>query len=405
MQTEIQPHSTATTAMAVLRGFPRPVWFLFLGTFINRFGTFVIPFLTLHVTRKGYSAEAAGLTLAALGVGHLLAGLLGGQLADSIGRRPTIALSMAGGAITMLLLTQAGSLGAIALLVFVNGLAGELYRPASSALLADLVSEENRVTAFAGYRFSINAGWALGPAVAGLLAAKSYNWLFVIDAATSAVYGLIALVFLPAEVRRFSARGRSLVGGALSDLWEACRAALANALFRRMMLSSFAIGVIYVQLPSTLSLEMRRAGHSEVLYGLVLALNGALVVLFEIPISLRTQRASPRRVISLGYLLIGLGAGLFGLSNTASGYVAGMAIITMGEIISMPVAMALVTRIAPEQLRGRYLGLYTLTWSAALMVGPPISMALFERNAAAFWLGCGAVGCAAAVVMARARLR
>src|SRR5688500_8052141 len=121
--------------IAELRALPAAAWVLFLGIFLNRFGTFVVPFLTLYMTRKGYSLTDAAVAVGSYGVGTLLACFLGGQLADQIGRRKTIALSMFGGGTTMLLLSQADSWWTIVLLTGLNGLCGEFYRPASSALL------------------------------------------------------------------------------------------------------------------------------------------------------------------------------------------------------------------------------------------------------------------------------
>ncbi len=158
-----------------LKTFPRPVWIVFLGVFINRFGTFVIPFLTLHMTKMGYSLKQAGFALAAYGGGHLAAAMIGGHLADTIGRRNTIVLSMFSGGITMVCLSLAVELESIVALACLAGVTAEFHKPASSALLADLTSEKNRVTAFAAMRFAINAGWAIGPATAGFLAQHSYT--------------------------------------------------------------------------------------------------------------------------------------------------------------------------------------------------------------------------------------
>ena len=130
--------------------------------FLNKFGAFVVPFLALYLTRTGYTLADAGLAIGAYGVGNLIASLLGGHLADSIGRRKTILLSTFSGAGAMLLLSQAHNLPLIIFLAALTGLAGEFYRPACSALLADLVPPEQRVTAFAAYRMSFNAGWAFG---------------------------------------------------------------------------------------------------------------------------------------------------------------------------------------------------------------------------------------------------
>src|SRR5437763_132298 len=122
-----------------LRSLPRGAWILFFGTFLNKFGAFVLPFLAIYMTRLGYKATQAGMAIGAYGIGSLCAAFLGGNLADRIGRRKTIVLSMFSGAATMLCLAQARTLPGIVILSALCGLTGELYRPASSALLADLV--------------------------------------------------------------------------------------------------------------------------------------------------------------------------------------------------------------------------------------------------------------------------
>src|SRR5438552_7277739 len=177
--------------------FPRPVWLLFIGTLINRFGGFVLVFLILYLTRSGFSPAQAGLAVGSYGLGAILASVIGGHLADRIGRRRTIALSMFTAAAAILALGRARTLGSILPLTALTGLTAEAYRPAASALLGDLVEPAQRVKAFAWYRLAINLGAAIGPMVGGWLAGRSFAWLFVGDALTCAIYGVIALATLP----------------------------------------------------------------------------------------------------------------------------------------------------------------------------------------------------------------
>src|SRR5438552_3786356 len=241
------------TLLASLRALPRPAWILFLGTFLNKFGTFVVPFLALYLTRRGYSMTDAGLAVGAYGVGVFLASGLGGHLADAIGRRKTIVLSMFSGAVAMMLLSQARSLTGIVFLTALTGLAGELYRPASSALLADLVPLGQRVPAFAAYRMAFNAGWAFGPATAGFLAERGFFWLFVGDAATSALFGLVALLALPVGVR-----GRQKESG-WSDAIQVLR---RDRQFHQVLAASFTDALVFFQLSSTFGLHVTNLGFS-----------------------------------------------------------------------------------------------------------------------------------------------
>src|SRR5207245_2621141 len=143
----------------------------------------------------------AGLGLAGYGLGAVGAQGGGGLLADRLGRRNTIALSMFGGAGLTLSLVWIHGLWGIVGVVALLGFVAELYRPASSALIADLIPPERRVAAFSAYRLMLNVGWALGLALGGILAERSFTLLFVGDALTSASFGVIALAAIPHGTR------------------------------------------------------------------------------------------------------------------------------------------------------------------------------------------------------------
>jgi len=378
-----------------LRTFPPGAWILFAGSFLNKFGTFVLPFLAIYMTRLGYTTAQAGIAIGAYGVGTLAAALLGGWLADRFGRRRTIVLSMFTGAATMLWLSQARSLGGITCLAALAGLFGELYRPACSALLTDLVPAAHRVTAFAAYRIAINAGFAFGCATAGLLAEKSFIWLFAGDALSSVLFGLVALLALPAG------RPRSEEHQGLLHNWRILR---QDAELRRVLASSLVIGLVFVQLFSTMSLEITRNGFSATTYGAIISFNGALVVLFELPLASITRRFRPVPVMALGYVLIGLGFASNAMDRTVPLLVLTTAMFTLGEMIALPVSTAYVADLAPPDQRGMYMGLYGLVWALAFIAGPSLGMGLFSVSPVALWLGCGVFGAlASALILGGAR--
>ena len=366
-----QALSSRPGLLATLRTFPRPVWILCGGCFLNKFGTFVIPFLALYMTRQGFSVTQAGLAISAYGLGHFVASILGGQLADTIGRRKTIVLSMATVAVSMLLLSQARSFGAILLLTAITGLTGELYRPASSALLADLIPPNQRVTVYAIYRLAFNAGWAFGPATAGFLAAHSFTWLFIGDAATSVLFGLVAWFALPRGVRSHQQQAK----------WsEAIKYILRDQKLLPVLFATFLVAPAFFQMSSTFGLQVTARGFSEATYGALISFNGFLVVLFELPLTGITQRFRPRQVMALGFLLIGFGFSLNAFALTIPAFLLAMSIFTLGEIISMPVSIAYVSNLAPEHFRGRYMGALSLTFSLAMMFGPAAGMAIFSTQ-------------------------
>ena len=373
-----------------LKALPPAAWILFGGTFINRCGTFVIPFLILYLTRIGYSSAQAGFAVGAYGIGHLIASLAGGHLADRMGRRNTIVLSMFGSAASMLALSQARGYAAIIVLTCVTGSLTELYRPASYALVGDLVAEEHRVVAMGLYRFAVNLGFAAGPATAGFLADHSFTLLFIGDAATSIVYGLIALFALPHGLRTYVKTDRS---------GEALRVAARDRPFMIFMLATLCITTVDFQMGSTFALHVKSLGFPSRIFGMLISMNGLLIVIFELGITQWTRRFQPRPMIALGYLLAGLGFALTGIARTVPALAATVVVWTLGEMISSPVAGAYAVHLAPERYRGRYLGLLMMMWSLGLVIGPTAGTMLFEHNPAAVWAACGALGIIGAALM------
>lgn len=375
-----------------LRAIPAPVWILYGGSFLNRFGTFVIPFLVLYLTRRGFSAAEAGAALGAFGLGSMAAAALGGLLADRIGRRRTIALSMFSSAATMLALSQARSLWMIALLVGLAGLASDLYRPASAALMMDLVPPHARLAAFATYRLAVNAGFAFGPAVGGALAGRSFFWLFVGDALSSAAYGIVALVALPEGHR--TPRGTERRGAGM-------RAILADRTYLRFLVALGLTSFVFFQSESTFALHVRDAGISAAMYGLLLSMNGALIVLVELPLTSWTQRLPAKRVIAGGILLVGVGFALTAIAHSVPLLAMTVLIWTFGEIAHAPVAWAYVAEIAPAAMRGRYQGAMTFTFSLGFVASPSVGALVYGISPAALWLGCGLVAALAAGLVLR----
>jgi MFS family permease len=367
-----------------LRALPPAAWILFAGTFINRFGSFVLPFLIIYLTRLGYTPAQAGIAVGAYGFGLLLSALIGGHLADHIGRRNTIMLSMFSAAAAMLALSQARGFGTIVGVTALAGLTSELYRPASSALLTDLVGPDQRVTTFSMYRLAVNLGVAAGPAAAGFLADHSFLYLFAGDALTSCAFGIVAFVALPQGLRPAKEE---------EERWHEAYAIIRrDRRFLMFLAATVFLTMVDFQMLSTFALHVKANGFSSATYGMLISLNGILIVFFELMITAVTQRYKPRPIIALGYLLSGLGFALTGLAHTIPALAATVVIWTLGEMVASPVAGAYVSLLAPERYRGRYMGVLVLTWSVGMMLGPAIGTAIFGHNPTLVWILCGVCG-------------
>jgi len=372
-----------------VRDLPASAWLLITGSVINRFGSFVVPFLVLYLRKQGFSIAESGLAVAAYGGGEVIAGPIGGALADRMGRRATIASSTYASAAAMIALSQVHMYGAIVTLAFTAGLVSEARRPASLALLTDLVPEGRRVTAFAVLRVSENVAFAGGMALGGFIANSSFLWLFMGDAVSSVVYGTIALVSLP-EGRRSSRQEQAARGG--------YRAVAADRAFLLFLAAAVFVAFVYFQRQATLPLHVRRAGLSNADFGLLLSLNGALVVLFELPLSAITMRRPQRQMIAVGFLLVGLGFALTGAAHSMPALAVTVAIWSLGEMVAAPVGYAFVADIAPDHMRGRYQGLFDLSFGSGAISGPAVGTFLFARGETTFWALCGALGLLSALL-------
>lgn len=370
---------------------PRPFWVLVGATFVNRFGVFVVPFLALFITRNGNTAAQAGYAVAAYSLGGFGAAWLGGWLADRMGRNITMAVSSLAGALCMLAMSQAVDWRALAALAFLTGAVNEAGHPASAALVQDIVPPEHRVMAFAVQRFAVNLAWSLGPAAAGILAEHaSFFWLFVVDAFTSAVFGAISWLFLP--------RGRRT--DASQAGWKHAWASIReNKPFLALFGACVCTAWIFRQTNTTFPLHFERNHLPLDWCGYVLALNGVMICLFEVPLAATMRLWPVRGVLALGYILMGASFLVFQASGTITAFILMMVIFTIGEMSAFSRQQAYAASMAPEDMRGRYVGFLSFAWCAGNTASSALGMPLYDHHPGILWTINALLGMLAALLI------
>ncbi|MFI7246339.1 MDR family MFS transporter [Streptomyces qinglanensis] len=389
-------------------GLPRQFWWLWTSTLVNRLGAFVATFLALYLTLdRGYSASYAGLVGALYGLGGVVSSLGAGVLTDRIGRRPTLLGAQLATAVSVASLGLVTHPVAIALVAALVGMSTNASRPAVQAMMADIVRPEDRVRAFSLNYWAINLGFAVSSTSAGLIAQYSYHLLFFGEAAMVLATALITFRKL-AESRPAAAGSPAPAADTTSEavpdsppdgssdvsLWTVLRDRRFMVVVALNLLLATLIQQAFVSLP----ISMGEQGLTSTDFGTVIALNGVLIVLLQLPLTRFIQDRDPAKLLIVSALLTGYGFGLNAFAASAAFYALAVAVWTLGEMINAPTQMGLVVQLSPTHGRGRYQGVYALSWSVASLGAPLLGGAVIDHfGADTLWTASAAVGTLAAL--------
>lgn len=387
---------------AAIGGLPPIFWWLWTGVLVNAVAAFAVPFLAFYLTRRGFSPATAGVLVGLVGVGGVVAAPVAGVLADTVGRRFTLLLSLVLTAATTASLAFVSTPGPAAALVLALGFFAQLFRPAAQAIVADVVPPADRARAFGLNYWAVNLGLAVSAMVGGAIAELSFAALFLADAATTLVFAALVFLRVPETRPREAAAERSTPLGGLARI-------ATDGVFLTFLVLHIAYASVLLQFFAAVPIDLAAHGVSPAEFGRLLALNGIVIALLQ-PFATRiTARFDHARVLAVACALTGGGYALFAVFHTPLQYAVAIVIITVGEIAYTPNATALVADLAPVARRGLYQGAYSMGWGAASALGPVIgSLALDRAGSVPTWIGCGVAGFGAAagqLAAARARRR
>jgi len=378
---------------AAFEGLPREAWLCSFGLLINRAGTMVVPFLSLYLTtQRGISKASAGVLLSGFGAGSIAGSLLGGYLSSRFGAITIQKVSLGLTGALLLLLPRLGGLLPLALCVFALAVVGDAYRPAVMTALAEYGGARS-TRAIALGRLAINLGLTIGPALGGFLAERSYETLFVVDAMTCWAAGVFLSLML-----RGDPRGKAAARGPAGGL-----AAWRDPRMRSYALTILLMGVIFFQMTATMPLYLHEVYQlSERSFGTLLALNCALIVLFEMPLVHALEKRRAMVVTAVGVMMIGGGMGLlpFGMGMLFAAFT--VVVWSVGEMVAVPASNAYVTSLAGEGRIGEYMGVYAAMFGVAHVIAPSLGLWVFSRYGGdVIWYGTSVLG---AIVMVRCLL-
>ncbi len=361
------------------RGFSREVWLLSAVMLINRSGTMVIPFLSVYLTQvMGYSLGQAGWVMSCFGAGSVLGSYIGGRLTDRIGFYQVQFWSLLLSGLAFIALGYVNSLLSICVVVFITSTIADAFRPANMSAIAAYSKPENRTRTLALLRLAINLGWAIGPAIGGLLAASvGYGLLFWADGLTCMAAALFFRFALPERPPADSGQDEES-GGALLTAGSAYR----DRAFLFFLLLALLNGIAFMQLFGTLPVFFKQeVALDESMIGRLMAMNGLIIAITEMPlIFVVEKRFRISQMISAGTLLIGASYMLFNLFGPVIGMAfACMILMTLGEMLSLPFVASMALGFTNDKNRGQYMALFTMTYSISHIIAPNIGLQVAEH--------------------------
>jgi MFS family permease len=439
--------SPAQAFRELRRDFGRVVFVLAAGDLVASFGfSLVFPFLTIYIVQAfGASAFEAGLVLALYSAVSIVSASAGGWLADRVGRRPVMIVSVGMAGVIVVLMGQAHDLTQIALLTVALGTFDPAFVPAARAAIADVVPEERRPRAYGLLAVAASVGWIAGPAIGAGLSRLGYPLLFAISGVIIAMYAVIAVRWLPETrpdpaARRAEAPGETAVvasrepapgtpgaagappgpaagaaagpdpgsgGGTLGGGGHGrrpIRPGLVLAAFLPLAVVLHGTSFVWVTtLPIAASTDL---GVSTDTWGVLFSLNGLMIVLFQMRVAAAAERRSKPLMMAVAALFYGAGYTLVAVTTTMPtsavlGLAAVIVVVTVGEMLLYPLEASFVSDLAPVDVRGRYQGVAFAAGSLGTALAPPITgWVLDSTSGPALWLLTGAAAGLCAVGLA-----
>ena len=371
---------------ALYNEYPRQYWLMIVGIVLaTAGGSMIWPFLLIYASGKLNLPLSTVATLISINAGTgLLASLIAGTLADKVGRKVVMNISLTVNGLAYFLLMHAETYMQFVGLMIMVGLSNPLYQVGADAMLADMIPSEKRTDAYAINRIANNAAFALGPAIGGFLATRSYDLAFYCAGIGFISYSIL-LFFLARETLNKPTADTSIPNSPAEGYRRVLKDRNYMAFVAMISLGLIAPTMLWILMPVYAKTNF---GIPEALYGWIPTTNALMCVFVQYSVTNLTRRHPTLPVLGIGMLIYALGAGSVALMSSFWGFWLSMVILTFGELTLVPTASKYVADLAPADLRGRYMSMHWLGWGLARTLAPIIGGFLHDNIAPrAIWVG------------------
>ncbi|MFW9947785.1 MAG: MDR family MFS transporter [Candidatus Odinarchaeota archaeon] len=349
--------------------YPNPFKVLILATFIDRLGSFLLfPFFAIYIKERfGVGMTEVGFLFSVFSAGSIFGSAIGGALTDKYGRRSILLLGLVASGIGSIGMGLVDNLKIFYILAALLGTLGDLGNPARQAMVADLLPKETQAQGFGLLRVAVNLSATIGPILGGFLAAQSYLFLFIADAVSSLITAMIVYLVIPETKPQ---KQDDKPEESIMKTFVGYKEVIKDWVYMLFLSVSAITVLVYMQLNSTLSVFLRDV-HDFPLqsFGLLLSMNAIMVVIFQFWITKKISKYAPMKMMAIGTLLYLIGFGMYGFISATYLFFVAMAILTVGEMIVIPVSQTAAASFAPEDKRGRYMAVFGLHWAIPNLFG------------------------------------
>ncbi|EKT4549253.1 MFS transporter [Flavobacterium psychrophilum] len=377
------------------KGFSKEVWVLTLITYINRAGAMVMLFLTKYLhDNLFFNLTQIGWMLVCIGVGALFGNWIGGKLTDILGFY-TIMLAS-------LFLTGFGIISLMFLYDFVEICIGlflvtaiaDMYKPAMYVAVSNFTNRKNRTRALTLVRLAVNLGIVSGPIIAGLVIQKDdYDMLFWIDGLTCII--AISVFMLLIDENNIT-RARQKITRDREKEKVVNKKIKTDTNYIIFLLASFLTAFLFFQLFTTMPLyNSDKLKLNEFEIGMLLALNGLIIFLFEMPLIgfLERKKTQITKIILQGSVFMTSGFLFLLISKSVFVIIISIFLITLGQILLFSFSNSFAFTRAVQGQEGKYMAFYAMSFSAAQILSPKIGFSVIENfNYFYNWLLMGGIG-------------
>ncbi|MWB96339.1 MFS transporter [Flavobacterium sp. GA093] len=358
------------------RGFTREIWILAIITFINRAGTMVLPFLSKYLKEDlHFTYNQVGWIMVSFGLGSMLGSWLGGKLSDKIGFYKIMIFSLFTSGVSLFLVQYITTFWALCSAMFVLMTIADMFRPAMFVSLGAYAKPENRTRALTLVRLAVNLGFAAGPALGGLIImGMGYPGLFWVDGA-SCIISISIFALLVKEKKKATHDDKTESAPEIKSVFQ-------DKIFWVFLFVSFVAAMIFFQLFTTLPLyHNEKFGLTEFQTGLLMTLNGIIIFSLEMPTVGFVERKGFQKlkIITLGSFVMASSFFLLLINAWAGILVISMICISIGEILVFPFSNAFALSRAPKGQEGRYMALYTMSFSLAHITSSKASFEIISK--------------------------